>query len=202
MVFVPTTNFKSEKGDIVDSEMASHFKKNTAILKTILKPKVQKQYSVEEKKEMAKLRIKFQNEELAKLKEREKNVKGGQLAETQKQIESLEKSIKGTQKLIDSDFKEPEEKIKFKVGDLLVKSKDKKVKDLIYEVEEAIPILDEYVVRSYLYSDLGNEWIKAVAKNTIKIRKTTKGFNWKLAKDTPNFENVVKPDWKNNLRNP
>lgn len=200
MVLVPTTNFKSEKGEIVDGEMASHFKKNTAILKTILKPKIQKNYTPEEKVEMAKTRIKFLEEELNKLNERKKVAKGDELSETKKQIESLEKSIKATQKLIDSGFKKPEDNIKFKVGDLLIKSKDKKVKDTIYEVEEANPTMDEYVVRSYLKSSLKDEWIKSASENKIKIRKTTKGSNWLLAKDTPNFDKVVSPDWKDKIR--
>lgn len=203
MVLVPTTNFKSENGEIVDSEMASHFKKNTAILKTILKPKIQKNYSPEEKVELAKTRIKFLEEELKKLKEREKVAKGDKLTETKKQIESLEKSIKGTQKLIDSGFKDPEEKIKFKVGDLIVKSRDKKFSKLgavMYEVEEAKDYADEYVVRRYLWSEINKKWLKSVSEEKIKIRKTAKGFNWKLASDLPNYKEYVKSDWKENIR--
>lgn len=203
LVLVPTTNFKSEKGEIVDSEMASHFKKNTSILKTIIKPKIQKNYSPQEKVEMAKTRIKFLEEELKKLKEREKVAKGDKLTETKKQIESLEKSIKGTQKLIDSGFKEPEEKIKFKVGDLIVKSKDKKFSKngaTMYEVENISAFSDEYVARRYLWSNLGQEWIKSVSEENVKMRKTSKGFNWKLASDLPNYEEYVKSNWKQNIR--
>ena len=105
--------------------------------------------------------------------------------------------------MIDSGFKEPEEKIKFKVGDLIVKSKDKKFSKngaIMYEVEKAYDYSNEYVARSYLWSDISQEWIKSVNEENVKIRKTAKGFNWKLASDLPNYEEYVKSNWKQNIR--
>lgn len=130
-------------------------------------------------------------------------MKGGELLETKKQIESLDKSIKGTQKLIDSGFKEPEKKIKFKVGDLIVPNKDKKFSKngaTMYEVEEANDYKDEYIARSYMWSDINQKWLKSVSEDKIKLRKTAKGFNWKLASDLPNYKEYVKSDWKENIR--
>ena len=214
LVLVPTLKFTAgegaDEGKIVDSEMASHFKKNTAIFKTILKPKKAMNYSIEEKKKMAQVRIKFLREEIEtinkKIKVAEDNKKTTEVNQLKSQKESVEKKIKETEKLIDSNFKKKEitEVPDFKVGDLLVKGSEKKFKILsiyVYEVEKAdTGIGNVYIVRRYRYSDIGKEWIKSNSTETIKIRKTKSGFNWKLANTLPNYDKVVPADWKQNIR--